>query len=124
METAKGAVVNTEDNKPVINLLDTPITNIKFDPDYETAIKAKQVAQQNAQKATYVLQQAQVDAQSAIAKAKGEATALTVKAQAIAKSPQVVRLEEIKAWDGHIPLNAKTVMMGTGTPIVDTEKAQ
>ena len=117
LDQAKLATVNSEDGRAVINILDTPITNVQFDPEYTNAIKEKQVAQQNAQKATYVLQQAQVDAQATVAKAEGEAKALTVKAQAIAKSPQVVRLEEIAKWNGNYPLNAKVI--GGGATIVD-----
>jgi len=121
---AKLAVVNDTDGKAVIDILDIPITNITFDAEYEKAIKAKQVAQQDAQKAEYKLQQAKVDAQSAIAKAEGEAKALTVKAVAISKSPQIVRLKEIEKWDGHFPLNAKTIMDGANaSALVDTSSS-
>lgn len=116
---AKLSVINDTDGKPVINILDLPITNIDFDDDYEKAIKDKQVAQQTAQKALYDLQKAKIDAQSAVAKAEGEAKALTVKATAIAKSPQIVRLNEIEKWDGHFPLNAKVI--GGGATIVDAK---
>ena len=102
--------------------MDVPITNITFDAEYTAAIKAKQVAQQNAQKAEYVLQQAQIDAQAAVAKAQGEAKALTVKAQAISRSPQVVRLNEIEKWNGLVPLNAKTVIIGSDAKsLIDTK---
>jgi len=119
LEQARLSSINAEDGKQVIDILDTPITNVEFDPQYEEAIKAKQVAQQNAQKAEYTLQQARIDAQAQVAKAEGEAKALTVKAQAIARSPQVVRLNEIEKWDGHYPLNAKVI--GGGATIVDAK---
>ena len=112
-------VTNPLDNKVVINIIDIPITNVDFDDQYESAIKDKQVAQQRAQKAEYVLQQARIDAQSKVVTAEGEAKALQVKAIAISKSPQVVRLEEIKKWDGHYPLNAKVI--GGGATIVDSK---
>jgi prohibitin 1 len=112
LDKARLAVVNTEDGKAVIDILDIPITNVTFDQEYVTAIKEKQVAQQNAQKAQYVLQQAQVDAQATVARATGEARALTVKAQAIARSPQVVQLERIKAGQDVIPMGTKTVIIG------------
>lgn len=112
IQAAKLAVINSQNNKSAINIIDIPITNIDFDDQYEEAIKAKQVASQKAQEAEYKLQQAKVDAQSAIAKAEGEAKSLTIKAQAIAKNPQVVRLNEIEKWNGVIPLEAKTVIIG------------
>jgi prohibitin 2 len=112
-------VIDEKTGVPAINVVDIPIVNVDFDDQYEAAIKAKQVAQQEAQKAEYKLQQAKVDAQAAIAKAEGEAKALTIKAKAIAQNPAVVRLNEIEKWDGHYPLGAKVI--GGGATIVDAK---
>lgn len=119
LDLARQSVINQIDNKPVINILDTPIANVDFDDQYETAIKNKQVEQQRAQQKEYELQGARKEAEITVTVAKAEAEALTVKAQAIAKSPQIVRLEEIKKWDGKFPLNAKVI--GGGATIVDTK---
>lgn len=116
---AKTAVINDQSGRPVINVIDTPITNVDFDDQYETAIKDKQVMQQKAQQKEYEYQAAQRDAQITVTKAEADAKALQVKAQAIAKSPSIVRLEEIKKWDGHFPLNAKVI--GSGATIVDSK---
>lgn len=109
---SKSSVINTDYNKPVIDIIDTPITNVDFDDAYEKAISEKQVAQQTAQKAQYVLQKAEIDAQSKVATAEGEAKALQIKAQAIAKNQGVVELNRIEKWNGVIPLGAKTVIVG------------
>ncbi len=118
LKESRLAVINEQNNKPAIKIIDVPITNVDFDDQYEAAIREKQVAQQKAQKAEYVLQQARIDAQSKIAKAEGEAKSLQIKAQAISKNPSVVRLEEIQKWDGHFPLNVKVI---GGATLVDTK---
>jgi prohibitin 2 len=82
---------------------DFSIVNIDFSPDYKQAIEAKQVAQQRAEQAKYELQQAQVEADKAVATAKGEAEAIQIKGDALAKNPAVIQLELINKWDGRSP---------------------
>jgi regulator of protease activity HflC (stomatin/prohibitin superfamily) len=120
LDLSRKVVVNEQVGKPSILIIDTPIVNIDFDDQYENAIKAKQVAQQKAQEAVYKLQQAKVDADASVAKAEGEAKALTITAQAIAKNPAIVKLEEVKKWNGNYPLGAKVI--GGGATIVDTKE--
>lgn len=103
----------------ILTIDDVIIPNITFDKEIEAAIKEKQVAQQESEKAKYKLVQAKIEAQTTVAKAEGEAKALKVKADAISKSPGVVKLEEIKKWDGKFPLNAKVI--GSGATIVDSK---
>lgn len=93
----------------IVTINDIIIPNITFDAEIEKAIKDKQVAQQEAEQAKYRLVQAKIEAETAIAKAKGEATALKVKADAISKNPYIVKLKEIEKWDGHYPLGIKMV---------------
>lgn len=121
VELAKRSVINSQNNKPAINIIDIPITNVDFDDDYERAIKSKQVMQQEAQKKEYEYQAAQREAQITVAKAEAEAKALTITAQAIAKNPSIVRLEEVKKWNGIIPLGAKTVISGDAKTFVNTQ---
>lgn len=116
---AKEAVINDDTKTRAITIIDIPITNVDFDDQYEQAIKAKQVMQQKAQQKEYELQAAKRDAEIVVAKAKAEAEALTITAYAIAKNPSIVKLEEVKKWDGHYPLNAKVI--GGGATIVDTK---
>src|SRR5258708_32743212 len=51
------------------------IVNFDFSPEFDTAIEAKQVAQQSVETAKQKLAQAQVDAQTAVAQATGQADA-------------------------------------------------
>jgi len=78
------------------------ITDFAFSPQFHDAIEAKQVAQQNAERATYELQQVQVEAQqnvaraganaeAAILQAEGEANATRIRASADAYAIQVKR---------------------------------
>ncbi len=65
------------------------IVNFDFSPDFNAAIEAKQVAQQQVETAKQQLAKAQVDAQSVAAAAKGQADAQVIQAQAEAQSIQL-----------------------------------
>lgn len=71
-----------------------------FSDAYETAIEQKQVAQQNAEKASNELKKAEIDAKSRIAQAQGEAEAIKIQAQAINSTggTDYVKLQWVQAW--------------------------
>jgi len=86
-----------------VEVQDLSIVNVAFSADYEKAIELKQVAQQRAEQAKYELQQATVEADKKVATAKGEAEAIQIKGDALAKNPAVIELELINKWDGKAP---------------------
>jgi regulator of protease activity HflC (stomatin/prohibitin superfamily) len=86
-----------------VEVQDLSIVNVAFSADYARAIEAKQVAQQRAEQAKYELQQAQVEADKKVASAKGEAEAIQIRGDALAKNPAVIDLELINKWDGKAP---------------------
>lgn len=114
---ARKAVVDEETKSPVVNIIDIPITNVDFDDEYEAAIKAKQVMQQKAQQKQYELQAAQQDAQITIARAQADAKSISIKAEALKKSSQLIQLEQINMmkdkWDGKLPVTMVTGQNGS-----------
>jgi prohibitin 2 len=97
---------------------DLSIVNVAFSDDYEKAIEAKQVAQQRAEQAKYELQQAEVEADKKVATAKGEAEAIQIKGDALAKNPAVIELELINKWDGKAPDSLVSNSNGSATSII------
>jgi prohibitin 2 len=85
----------------------TSITNFKFSDEYEKSIEAKQVAEQNAEKAKNDLIRIQVQAEQQIAQAKGEAEALRAQKEQI--TPELLQLRTIEMmkekWNGVLPEN-------------------
>lgn len=75
------------------------IVNFQFSKEFDAAIEAKQVAQQDSQKAQYQLQTAQLKAQAQDVQAK-------------TLTPEYLELQAIEKWDGHMP---NTVAGGNGT---------
>ncbi len=91
---------------------DIYFANIRFSPEYEGAIEAKQVAQQQVETQKQVLAQREIEAQQKVATAKGEAQSILVVAQgqaqandALSKSitPILVQYKGIEKWNGILP---------------------
>ena len=83
---------------------DIVIQNISLTPQLENAIEAKMVQEQEAQKAQYVQQRAQIDADTSVIQAKGEAESIRIRGQALKDDPSVVDLKIVEKWDGLAPL--------------------
>lgn len=79
------------------------LVNIDFDDEFETAIKEKQVAEQNALKAKNVTIQIEEQAKQTKIKAEAEAEAIRIKANALEKNPKLVEYEAVQKWDGKLP---------------------
>jgi regulator of protease activity HflC (stomatin/prohibitin superfamily) len=91
---------------------DIYFANIRFSPEYEKAIEAKQVAQQQVETQKQVLAQREIEAHQKVATAKGDAEAIFVVAQEQAKAnevlahsltPILVSYKSIERWNGVLP---------------------
>ena len=91
------------------------LVNIDFDDQFETAIKEKQVAEQNALKAKNVTIQVEEQAKQTKIKAEAEADAMRIKANALERNPKLVNYEAVQKWDGKMP----QYMLGNSVPFID-----
>ena len=80
-----------------IELQDVSITDLKFGREFELAVERKQVAQQEAERARFIVDMAQQDKLSIIIKAQGEATSAEMIGMAAAQNPGFVQLRRIDA---------------------------
>lgn len=107
-----------------IEIAEASLADINFSNEYENAIEAKQLEEQRALQKTYMLQQAEMDARIATAKAKGEADAKVMAAQGDAESlklrgaaeadynhqvaqsltPPLLAAKYFERWDGKLPV--------------------
>jgi prohibitin 2 len=83
---------------------DIVIQNITLTKELETAIEAKMVQEQDAAKAKYIQQRAQIEADTAVIQAKGEAESIRIRGQALKDDPAFVDLKIVDKWDGSTPL--------------------
>ena len=104
---------------------DVVIQNIDLTKDLETAIEAKMVQEQEAAKAKFTQQKAQIEADTVVIKAKGDAESIRIRGEALKQTPAFIDLQIVEKWDGKAPL----VVNGSGAgsanillPLSDLEK--
>ncbi|MBN2257067.1 MAG: prohibitin family protein [Anaerolineaceae bacterium] len=90
------------------------IVNFDFSPEFNAAIEAKQVAQQQVETAKQRLAQAQVDAQTALAQAKGQADAQAILNSSGALTEAYLRYLALTKWNGILP-----TVTGGAIPFID-----
>ena len=83
---------------------DIVLENITLSRELEAAIESKMVQEQEAAKARFTQQKAQIEADTAIIKAKGEAEAIRIRGQALQDTPGLIQLQIVEKWDGRAPL--------------------
>jgi len=126
----KRAMMKLGDNLARYHIIvdDIYFANIRFSPEYEKAVEAKQVAQQQVETQRQVLAQREIEAQQKVATAKGEAESILVVAQGQAKandalsrsiSPILVQYKGIERWNGILPQ-----VSGGAVPFIDLGKME
>jgi regulator of protease activity HflC (stomatin/prohibitin superfamily) len=99
-----------------ITVEDIQITNFSFSRAFDSAIEAKQTAEQNALKAKNDLDRIKIEAQQKIAMAEAEAKTIQIQAQAIKEQggAEYVQLKAIEKWNGQLPQ-----VSGANTPFIN-----
>jgi regulator of protease activity HflC (stomatin/prohibitin superfamily) len=129
-EIRKRAMTELGDNLARYHIIvdDIYFANIRFTSEYERAVEAKQVAQQQVETQRQVLAQREIEAQQKVATAKGEAESILVVAQGQAKandalsrsiSPILVQYKSIEKWNGILPQ-----VSGGAVPLIDLGKTE
>jgi prohibitin 2 len=89
---------------PILVVEDIVIQNITLTKELESAIEAKMVQEQEASKSKYLQQRAQIEADTAVIQAKGEAESIQIRGAALRDNPAFVDLKIVDKWDGLTPL--------------------
>jgi len=76
---------------------DVAITELSFSQQYTSAVESKQVAQQDAQRAEFIVDKAKQERQEKIVTAQGEAKAAELIGAACSKNPAYLKLRKIDA---------------------------
>ncbi|XP_065216287.1 prohibitin-2 [Planococcus citri] len=112
-----------------IILDDVSLTELSFGKEYTAAVEAKQVAQQEAQRAVFVVERAKQEKQQKILQAEGEAEAAKMLGQAVGMNPGYLKLRKIRAAQSvartiatsqnKVYLGASSLMLNIADPAFD-----
>lgn len=87
----------------ILTLVDVVVVDISLSENLEAAIERKMVQEQEANKAVFEQQKAQIDAQIAVVRARGEAESIKIRGEALARNPELIELEIVRKWSGRTP---------------------
>jgi prohibitin 2 len=76
---------------------DVSITDLSFSSVYSTAVESKQIAQQEAQRAQFIVERAKQERQQKIVQAEGEAAAAKLIGDALTMNPGYLKLRKLRA---------------------------
>ena len=98
-----------------LNLVDVVIENVTLSPELNQAIEQKMVQEQEAAKAKFTQQKTQIEAETAVIRATGEAKAISIRGAAIKQNPGLINLQIAEKWNGVSPL---VVGAGSGSNVL------
>jgi prohibitin 1 len=108
--------LSTRLTKYGIIVLDTSVVDLDFSPEFSKAVEEKQIAEQRAQRAVYVAQEAEQEAEANINRARGQAEAQRLLRETL--TPELLQKQAIEKWDGKFP----TVLGGSGAlPLINLD---
>lgn len=87
----------------MLTLVDVVVEDISLSANLEAAIERKMVQEQEANKAVFEQHRAQIEAQIAVVRARGEAESIRVRGEALAKNMELIELEIVRKWSGRTP---------------------
>ena len=102
----------------MLTVEDIVIRNIELSHELEHAIEAKMVAEQQAAQARFTQLQTQVEAETAVISARGEAEAIKVRGEALKLNPAFLRLKIVERWSGKSPLVVPADANNTGASLL------
>lgn len=113
-----------------IILDDVSLTELSFGKEYAAAVEAKQIAQQEAQRAAYTVERAKQEKQQKIVQAEGESAAASMLGSAISKNPGYLKLRKLKAStqissviaqsQNRVYLNSGSLLLNVADPAFDS----
>merc|ERR1712098_741627 len=112
-----------------IILDDVSITELSFSKEYSAAVESKQIAQQDARRAEFLVEKAKQEKQQKIVQAEGETSAARMLGAAISQNPGYLKLRKLKASEkisstisqsqNRVYLNAGSLLLDVANPAFD-----
>jgi prohibitin 2 len=98
----------------VLVIEDIVLEDISLTGELERAIEQKMVQEQEAAKSRFKQNQAQIEANTTVIRAKGEAESISLRGKALRENPGVIELQIVERWDGVTPLVVGPQATGSG----------
>ena len=95
------AILKEKMKEKQVIVSDIAIVNFDFSPQFLKAVEEKQIAEQEAKRATNLVEKVKKEAEQQVLKAQAEAESLKLQRQVI--TPELLKLKTIEKWNGQLP---------------------
>jgi len=104
LEGTRQKIGSIEGGGTLLAIEDIALSDISLSPELNAAIEQKMTQKEEAERAKFAQRQAEIDAQTAVIKAKGEAESIQIRGEALRQNPSLIKLQIVEKWDGISPL--------------------
>jgi prohibitin 2 len=103
LEATRKKIGDLPGGGPLILIEDITLSDLALSAELNTAIEQKMTQREETERAKYVQKQAEIEAQTVIIKAKGDAESLAIRGKALRANPAFLDLQIVEKWDGIAP---------------------
>lgn len=116
LEALRRKIGDNRDAGPLVVIEDLTLSDLALSPELNAAIEQKMTQREEAERAKFVQRQAEIEAETAIIKARGEAESIQIRGRVLRENPAFIQLQIVEKWDGISPM----VVGGQGdsTPVM------
>ena len=104
LASVRAKIGNGPGGGPLLIVEDVTLSDLTLSAELNAAIEQKMTQRQEAERARFVQRQAEIEAETAIIKARGEGESFQIRGKALRESPAFVRWQIVDKWDGISPL--------------------
>ena len=128
LEATRKKIEAIADGEPLLVIEDIALSDISLSPELNAAIEQKMTQREEAERAKFVQRQAEIEAKTAVIKARGEAESIQLRGEALRRNPALIQLQIVEKWDGVSPLVVGGGEGGDNTsilvPMTDLERSR
>ncbi len=95
---------NAQGTDALIAIVDITLQDLRLSEELTLAIEQKMTQEQEAEKAKFIQEKVEIEAQTAIIKAEGEANSIRIRGEALRQNPLFIDLKIVEKWDGISPI--------------------
>lgn len=104
LEATRKKIGELQGSGPLLAIEDITLSDLALSPELNAAIEQKMTQREEAERAKFVQRQTEIEAETAIIKARGEGESIQIRGEALRQSPAFIRLQIVEKWDGISPL--------------------
>jgi prohibitin 2 len=104
LEATRKKIGELPEGGPLVSIEDITLSDLTLSAELNAAIEQKMTQREEAERARFVQRQAEIEAQTVIIKAKGDAESIDIRGKALRESPAFLKLQIVERWDGTSPL--------------------